>query len=53
MGSPPADGSKKEVFGLRSVSNIVITSAGRQRRTAVTRIDQPKGGISTVEILMI
>lgn len=49
MGSPPPAGSKKVVFRLRSVSNIVIPAArtGRDRRsrTAVIRTDHTNSGV--------
>lgn len=49
MGSPPPVGSKKEVFKLRSVSNIVIAPAktGRDRSnsTAVINTDHTNRGI--------
>jgi hypothetical protein len=56
MGSPPPEGSKKEVFRFRSVNNIVIAPArtGRDRRSriAVIKIDQTnKGILSMVEFL--
>lgn len=49
IGSPPPDGSKKEVFKLRSVKSIVIAPAktGKERikSIAVIKIDQGKRGI--------
>lgn len=52
MGSPPPEGSKKEVFKLRSVSNIVIaparTGSESKRRMAVIRIDQTSRGILSI-----
>jgi len=49
MGSPPPEGSKKEVLKLRSVSNIVIapakTGRERRRRKAVNKTDQTKRGM--------
>lgn len=49
MGSPPPAGSKKVVFKLRSVSNIVIPAARtgreRSRRTAVMRTAQTNKGV--------
>lgn len=49
MGSPPPEGSKKEVLKFRSVNNIVIAPAktGRERRSkiAVIKTDQTNKGI--------
>lgn len=49
MGSPPPAGSKKVVFRLRSVSNIVIpaarTGSERRSRTAVIRTAQTNNGM--------
>lgn len=49
MGSPPPAGSKKVVFRLRSVNNIVIpaasTGSDNRRRTAVINTDQTNSGV--------
>jgi hypothetical protein len=51
MGSPPPEGSKKEVLKLRSVNSIVIAPANTGRdssnNTAVIRTDQTKSGIES------
>lgn len=48
-GSPPPDGSKKDVFRFRSVSSIVIaparTGSDRSRRIVVIFTDQTNRGI--------
>jgi hypothetical protein len=62
IGSPPPAGSKKEVFRLRSVNNIVIAPAktGREsrRRIAVKNTDHTNRGVRShvipaVRILII
>lgn len=49
MGSPPPAGSKKVVFRLRSVSNMVIpaarTGSANSRSTAVIRTDHTNRGV--------
>lgn len=54
MGSPPPDGSKKDVFQLRSVSSIVIApaSTGKARisRNVVMRILHLNSGICSIFI---
>jgi len=54
MGSPPPEGSKKEVLKFRSVSNIVIAPAktGRANRSknAVIITDQINKGIESKDI---
>jgi len=49
MGSPPPEGSKKDVLKLRSVNNIVIaparTGKDKSKSTAVIKTDQTKRGI--------
>jgi len=49
IGSPPPEGSKKEVLKFRSVSNMVIAAArtGRERskRITVIRVAQTNSGI--------
>lgn len=49
MGSPPPEGSKKEVLKFRSVNNIVIAPANTGRdnnkRTAVIKTDHTNKGI--------
>jgi len=49
MGSPPPDGSKKEVLKFLSVKSIVIPAAktgnDKSRRTAVIKTDQTNNGI--------
>ena len=53
MGSPPPEGSKKEVLKWRSVSNIVMAAAstGRARRSknTVTKILQTKSGNEAIK----
>jgi hypothetical protein len=48
MGSPPPEGSKKEVFKLRSVRSIVMAPANtgkeRSKRRAVIPTDQTNKG---------
>jgi hypothetical protein len=54
MGSPPPEGSKKEVLKLRSVNNIVIAPAktgnDRSRSMAVIRTDQTNSGIESKDM---
>lgn len=49
MGSPPPAGSKKVVFKLRSVNNMVIpaarTGSDNNSKTAVIRTDHTKRGV--------
>lgn len=49
IGSPPPEGSKKEVFRFRSVKSIVIpaarTGSDSRSRTAVIRTDQTNKGV--------
>ena len=56
IGSPPPDGSKNEVFRLRSVNSIVIAPAStgneRIKSTAVIKIDHGKRGIWLSFILL-
>jgi len=51
MGSPPPEGSKKDVLKFRSVNNIVIAPAntGKERRSriAVNNTDQTNNGIES------
>jgi len=51
MGSPPPEGSKKEVLKFRSVKSIVIAPAStgneRSRRTAVINTDHTNSGIES------
>lgn len=53
MGSPPPKGSKKEVFKLRSVNNIVIapanTGSENNNKKEVTIIDQTNKGIRSTD----
>jgi hypothetical protein len=57
IGSPPLAGSKKEVFKLRSVNNIVIAPANTGRdsskRTAVITTDQTNSGIRSIVIPLV
>ena len=54
MGSPPPAGSKKEVFRLRSVNNIVIaparTGSDNSNRIAVINTDHTNNGIRSIVI---
>ena len=49
MGSPPPAGSKKDVFKLRSVNNIVIaparTGSDRRSKIAVKNTDHTNNGV--------
>jgi len=51
MGSPPPEGSKKEVLKFRSVRSIVIAPANTGRdsnnKTAVIKIDHTNNGIES------
>jgi len=51
MGSPPPEGSKKEVLKLRSVRSMVIaparTGSDSNNKKAVKKTDQAKSGISS------
>jgi hypothetical protein len=55
MGSPPPEGSKKEVFKLRSVNNIVMAPANTGResnnKTAVTITDHTNKEIRSNSIV--
>lgn len=52
MGSPPPEGSKKDVFRFRSVRSIVIaparTERDRRRRMAAMRIAQTRNGTLSI-----
>jgi hypothetical protein len=54
IGSPPPDGSKKDVLKLRSVNNIVIAPAktGRDKRsnTAVMSTDHTNSGMESKDM---
>lgn len=54
MGSPPPEGSKKEVLKFRSVSNIVMAPANtgkdNNNNTAVIRTDHTNSGIESRDI---
>jgi len=54
MGSPPPEGSKKEVLKLRSVSSIVIaparTGKERSKRIAVINTAHTNKGIESKDI---
>jgi len=56
IGSPPPEGSKKDVFKFRSVNNIVIAPANTGNeiisRIAVIKIDQGNKGIWLIFILL-
>lgn len=56
MGSPPPEGSKKEVLKFRSVKSIVIAPArtGRANKSkiVVIKIDQTSRGIFSIVILL-
>jgi len=51
MGSPPPEGSKKEVLKFRSVNSIVIAPANTGKdsksKTAVIRTDHTNSGIAS------
>lgn len=57
MGSPPPDGSKKEVLKFRSVRSMVMApaSTGRDsnKRTAVIKTDHTNKGIESKVILAL
>jgi len=54
MGSPPPEGSKKDVLKFRSVNNIVIAPANtgndNSKSTAVIRTDQTNKGMESSDI---
>jgi len=54
MGSPPQEGSKKDVLKLRSVNNIVIapanTGSDNNNSTAVIKTDHTNSGMESSDM---